>query len=114
MKKGDNFGLSSIISNSDRTSTVNAKTKCTCFSISVDTLTLIIGENFIEILLMNFVKMGFHKSKIFQSFNTSLIDKTISNFSLKKFEKNEIVFPIDYETSKNVTVIIEGDLVEVK
>lgn len=114
MKKGENFGLSSIITNSTRTSSVLAKTKCTCFSISVDILKMIIGENFVEILLMNFVKMGFLKSKIFSSFNTSLIDQTSSNFTLKKYEKDQIVFPIDYETSKCVSVIIEGDLVEVR
>ncbi len=113
MKKGDNFGLISIITNSNRTSTVVAKTRCICFSISVDTLKLIIGENFIDILLLNFVKMGFQKSKVFSSFNTNLIDQAFNNFFLAKFDKSKIVFPIDYETSKNIGVLIEGDLVEV-
>ncbi len=113
MTKGENFGLSSLIMKSNRTSTVVAHTKSICFSISVDTLKLIIGENFIDTLLLNFVKMGFKKSKIFSSFNTSLIEKTMGNFTLNKFRKNEVVFAIDYETCHNVAVIIEGDLVEV-
>jgi len=110
MGKGESFGLSSILMDSKRAFTVTAKSKTTCFSVSIDTLKLIIGENFIDIILLNYLKSGFHKSKIFNPFNTNLIEKGFSTFTLKKYVKGELVYPINYKCSTNLAIIIEGDL----
>jgi hypothetical protein len=111
--KGDHFGERSILLDSTRTMDVIAKTKCVCYSISVETLKTMVGDKYRDVLYLNFIKSSFATSKFFNKFNLKLLETAYECFHALNFSKNQITFPAGYLKSSSVVVIIEGSLVNV-
>jgi CRP-like cAMP-binding protein len=113
LSKGDIFGEKSILTETIRTMDVVAKTVCICFSISVETLQAIIGNNFRDVLYLNLIKLAFKTSSLLNKFESSLIEKTYPAFCIKNYEKNQTVIPKGRITSDKINILIEGNLIKV-
>jgi CRP-like cAMP-binding protein len=113
LSKGDIFGEKSILTETIRTMDVIAKTVCICFSISVETLQAIIGNNFRDVLYLNLIKFAFKTSSNLNKFESSLIEKTYPSFCIKNYEKNQIVIPKGSLMCDKINILIEGNLVKV-
>ncbi len=93
-----------------RTMDVMAKTVCIVFSISVETLQVILGQNFRDILYMNLIKLAFKTSPMINKFEGSLIDKAFPAFSIQNFERGQVVLEKGYQKNEKIGIIIEGNL----
>jgi CRP-like cAMP-binding protein len=113
LSKGDIFGEKSILTETIRTMDVIAKTVCICFSISVETLQAIIGNNFRDVLYLNLIKLAFKTSTLLNKFESSLVEKTYPSFSIKNYEKNEVVIPRGTIIGDKIHILVEGNLVKV-
>ena len=111
MKEGEYFGERGILIDSNRTIDVIAKTKTVCYSVSITTFKLMLGENFREMLYLNFIKYAFARSERFQNFNTHLLDgKVFKLFTPENLPNNTIAFEKGYDTSSKLVVIVDGSL----
>lgn len=111
--RGDIFGLKSVMMESARTMDNIAKTKCICYSIHIDSLRMIIGQNFRGQLYMMAIKSAFSSSRYLNKFDSVLIDKTFPVYSIKNFVKNEIVLEQGSKVSEKIIIIIEGSVYKV-
>lgn len=93
---------------------VIAKTVTICYSISIETLKTILGENYKDMLFLNFVKMAFKTSGLFKKLNKSIIEKAFPVFKAKNFNKNDVVLSKGYKTNEKIIIVIEGGLINVK
>lgn len=109
--KGDFFGTSSILIQTTRTMNVIAKSTCICYSISVETLTNILGPNYREALYLSFVKMTMRNSKYFSNVSSYFIEKTFPAFKVKMFKKDKIVISKGTRMDNKIQLIIEGKLI---
>jgi CRP-like cAMP-binding protein len=110
LSKGDIFGEKSILTESIRTMDVIAKTVCICFSISVETMKVIIGKNFRDVLYLNMIKSTMKASSLLNNFDSSLIEKTYPSFCMKNYDKNQVVLSKGTLMNENIYIIIEGSL----
>lgn len=110
LTKGDFFGMTAVLLDSPRSMNVIAKTTVVCYSLSVGTLVNILGNNFKDILYMNFIKMAMKNSKLFSKINSNLIDATFPNFKIYKFDRNQVAFKKGSAITQKIIVIIEGNL----
>lgn len=92
---------------------VIAKTKCVCYSISVNTLKAMVGEKYRDVLYLNFLKMAFQKSYYFTGMNLKLLEEMYDIFQVVNFGNNEVVLNEDYVVSNNLIIVIEGALLNV-
>jgi CRP-like cAMP-binding protein len=114
LKKGEHFGERAILLESLRTMDVVAKTKCTCYSISIETLKSMVGERYRDVLYLNFIKSAFATSKYLKRFNLKLIESSYECFQVINYSKGDIVLNKGYAVASKLIVVIEGNLVNVK
>jgi hypothetical protein len=112
--KGDHFGEKSLLIQSNRTLDVIAKTSCIVYSISVDTLTNMVGEKYKEALYMNFIKIAFAQSEYFNKFNVKYLDEIFENICALNLPKNQLAYPEGHIKSSKLVIVIEGSLINVK
>ena len=112
LKEGENFGERSIFVNAKRSLDVIAKTNCVCYSISFDSLRYILGENYKNELLKQFIKFSFHISKILNFVLPEFINKTFDIFEMKVYKKDDIIFKEGFHVSQKVIVVIDGNVVK--
>jgi hypothetical protein len=79
----------------------------------VETLKVILGPNYRDVLYMNLVKLAFNNSAVFSKLDSTLIEKAYPAFTIKTFAKNEIVIPAGTNKSEKVIILLEGDLINV-
>jgi hypothetical protein len=108
--KGDHFGEKGLLLDSTRAMDVMAKTKCICYSISVETLRAMVGDKYRDILYLNFIKMSFTISDTLSSINLKLIDNIYECFRAVNIRKNEIACGAGHNTSTKLMIVIEGNL----
>jgi hypothetical protein len=113
LEKGDHFGERAILLDSNRTMDIMARTKCTCYSISIETLKSMVGEHYRDILYLNFIKSSFSKSAFFNKFNLKLLENAYPLFKSKNFLENKEVFKSGHVKSQNLVVVIDGNLINV-
>lgn len=113
LKKGDSFGEISILLETSRTMDVVAKTNVICYAITVDTLKMIIGEKFREIIFFNIITMAFENSKNFSNIESASIEKSFECFTIAKYNKMDVVFPTGYNPLSKLVVVAEGNLINV-
>jgi cGMP-dependent protein kinase len=114
LKKGDYFGEKAILIDSTRTMDVVAKTKCVCYSISIETLKQMVGEKYRDVLYLNFIKSAFSQSRYLKKFQPKLIEAIFSCFSVVNFGKRDVVVPAGHVLGSKIIVVIEGNLINVK
>ena len=112
LKRGENFGERSILVQSLRTMDVVAKTNCVCYSISKVTLQNMLGEKYITLLFLNFMKASFITSKYFKIFNTNLLKEVFHFFEAINLGPGSIAFEKGYVKSSHIVVIIDGHLID--
>jgi CRP-like cAMP-binding protein len=110
LSKGDVFGEKSILTETIRTMDVIAKTVVICFSLSVETLQVIIGNNFRDTLYLNLIKYAFKISKLLNNFEAALIEKTYPSFKIINYNKDETVITKGIKMSEKINILIEGNL----
>ena len=111
LRKGDNFGERSILIDSMRSLDCIAKTNCVCYSVSTSTLKSMLGDNFRNLLYLNFIKSAFNKSKIFSRFNVQLLDKVFHLFKPINLKSNDIAYKENYLKSSKIVIVIDGHLI---
>ena len=111
LRKGDNFGERSILVDSMRSLDCIAKTNCVCYSVSTSTLKSMLGDNFRNLLYLNFIKSAFNKSKIFSRFNVQLLDKVFHLFKPINLKSNDIAYKENYLKSSKIVIVIDGHLI---
>lgn len=114
LKKGDHFGEKSILLETTRTMDVIAKTDCVIYSISVDTLKSMVGERYIDVLVFNFIQNAFEMSRSFNRINPRLLENVFHLFSLKNYEKDEVVIQAGHVMGSMINIIVEGNLINKK
>lgn len=92
---------------------VIAKSVVICFSISVETLQAFIGSNFRDVLYLNLIKLAFKTSSKLNKFQSSLIEKAFPSFTIKNFEKNNVVIRKGTPKNERINIIIEGNIIKV-
>jgi len=112
LKRGENFGERSILVQSLRTMDVVAKTNCVCYSISKVTLQNMLGEKYITLLFLNFMKASFITSKYFKIFNTNLLKEVFHFFEAINLGPGSIAFEKGYVKSSHIVIIIDGHLID--
>lgn len=110
MEKGDHFGERSLLLESTRTMDVISKSKCVCYSISVETLKNMVGEKYRDILYLNFIKMSFSISQYFNKINLKLLESAYECFHAVNLGKNQVAYPKGHINTSKFTIIIEGSL----
>jgi signal-transduction protein with cAMP-binding, CBS, and nucleotidyltransferase domain len=113
LKKGDYFGEKAILLDTTRSMDVIAKSKCICYSISIETLKQMVGDKYRDVLYLNFIKSSFGHSKFLKKFQQKSIEDIFSCFSVKNYSRRELVLPIGHVLGSKIIVIIEGNLINV-
>ena len=111
-KKGEFFGERAILVDTLRTLHVIANCECTCYSISIETLKMVLGEKFRDTLFKNFVKIIFQNSRYFKDLNQKLIEYVYPSFKIRNYGFLEPVLKKNYLVTQRIVVIIEGTLVK--
>jgi hypothetical protein len=111
--KGDILGLKSVLLDSSRTMNVSAKTLCVLYSISVESLRKVFGDNFRGQIYMIVIKIAFKNSCMLNKFDESLIDKSHPVFSIKNYYGNEVVVSAGSLMREKIIIVIEGSLYKV-
>ncbi len=110
--KGEFFGERAILVDSLRTLNVVAKTECICYSISIETLKVVLGEKFRDTLFKNFVKLIFQNSRYFKDLNQKLIENVYPSFKIRNYGFHEPILKSNYLVTQRIIVVIEGNLVK--
>jgi hypothetical protein len=113
-RKGEMFGFKSVLLGISRTMDIITKTDCVIYSISVESLRKIIGDNFRGVIYMIMIKQAFKNSRLLNHFDPLLLDKTYPAFSIKNYFNNEIVVEAGSLMRDRIFIIIEGSLYKVK
>jgi len=111
LKEGENFGERSIFLDPKRSLDIIAKTDCICYTISFDILKVVLGFSYKNALLTQMIKMSFSKSEFFNKINSNYIDKISHLFTMKNYNKNDIVYKKGTYLSDTLCVIIDGNLI---
>ncbi len=113
MKKGEFFGQLSILLDIPRTMSVITRTKCTFYSISIESVKHIFGEKFRDVLVINSIKQALIKSKYFSKLDIKYIENIFEHFKLTKYEKGCVVLKKGYLCHSKILIVLEGNLINV-
>jgi cGMP-dependent protein kinase len=114
LKKGDHFGEKALLLECPRSMDVIAKSNSIICEISVETLKSMFGNNYKDVLLLNFIKMAFNKSHNFSKISSKLLGPAYECFTSKDYKKGEIVVSSNHQLLSKIIVIIEGSIVDGK
>ena len=92
---------------------VICKTACTLYSVSTETLKLMVGDKYKDFLILNFIKNTFHHSEAFKNLNFDIIKNVYEKMKLIYFEKGKTVLNKDFLTSSKIIVLVDGRIVNV-
>lgn len=110
LKKGDHFGEKAVLLDVNRTMDVIASVPSVIYSISVDTLKSMVGDNYRDVLCLNFIKMSF--IKLFGTqINMRLLENSYSSFKMINYFKGETVLKVGHNISSKINIIIEGSVI---
>jgi len=90
-----------------------AKFRCICCSISVESLKLLIGENYKEAVVFNIIKNAFLTSKYLNNISTNLIEKSFGKFELNSYENGEKIMLTGNIIQAKFHIILEGNIIQV-
>ena len=111
--KGDSFGERCLLVDSVRTLSIVTKTTCVIYSVSLETLRTMVGETYRDVLLKNFIKASFAKSKFLKNLNPRMLDKVFEKFKFLNFDKHRTVLHKGYHLNAKIICIIEGSIINV-
>lgn len=83
------------------------------YQLKKDSLKEILGENYLNEILICLFRENLKKNKFFSDFILeSQIDQIFSLFELKKYNQMDVVFKRNKQENKKICLIIEGGLIE--
>jgi cGMP-dependent protein kinase len=112
--KGDHFGEKSILMDSVRTMDVRARTDCQIYSITIDTIKCLAGENYKNVLYLSLITKAFTISKFFNKINSKLIENAFECFSFINYHKNDPIIKSGHVMSSKLIIIIQGNIINNK
>lgn len=86
--------------------------KVTCYSISVESLTEILGEDFKNEILLGYLKLAFHNSIYFSKINDCLIETIFQQLTVKSYQNHDIVVVKNFLASRKLIVVLYGNIVK--
>jgi hypothetical protein len=110
LTKGDFFGEKALLIDGVREMDIIAKTKCIVYSISVETLRRMVGEEYRNILYLGFIKISLNYSENFKNLNSKIIDKFFPCFKAISIGNQVVAYNIRHNKSSKLTIIIESNL----
>lgn len=111
LEKGECFGELSILLKSKRTLDVVAKTNCECFTISIEMLIQMMGDRYVDVLYLNFIKMSFATSKYFSPISLNILESIFNLFEIKNLTKDQVIFEANEKITNRLIVVITGSIV---
>jgi len=111
--KGEVFGERCLLVDSARTLSVITKTTCVLYSVSLETLRTMVGDAYRDVLLKNFIKSCFAKSKFLKNLNPRMLDKVFDKFKFLNFDRHRTVLHKGYHLNAKIICIIEGSVISV-
>ncbi len=113
IEKGDHFGEKSLLMQSNRTMNIVAKTKCECYSVSIPSLKMIIGNSYKEAIVLNIIKNAFAISNTMNKVSPNMIENSFIDFEIKNYNLNEKVLEMGSVIQSKLIIILEGNIVQV-
>lgn len=89
-----------------------AKTNSIIYTISKAFFQEEFKEDFKEQLNFTLLKIAFSQSNYFKSINTNILNKAFKSFIFKTFRKNGVIYRKDFDISKKMCVILEGNIID--
>jgi cGMP-dependent protein kinase 1 len=114
LEKGDHFGEKSILMDTVRTMDVKAKTDCQIYSITIDTIKCLAGDNYKNVLYLNIIKKAFSVSKYFNKINVKLIENAFECFEFMNYNQNEVIIKAGLVMSTKIIIIVQGNVLNKK
>ena len=112
LKEKDYFGENALLFNENRSLSVIATSKTSCYQISKGMLIQSLGEDYNITILKGIVKHSLKKSKYLKLFeNDYFFNKFFIYYEMKIYENNEILIHSG-ENNKLLYVLIQGDLIK--
>ena len=114
ISKGENLGLLGALSEGLRTLSAVASEQCTVFSLSFENLKSIIGENYKEVLIRQYIAYYLNLNPLFSSMNKKVIEAVIDSFSIQWHPQGDRVISAGEVIGDRVVFIIEGSCYDSK
>ena len=112
LKVGDYFGERGLLKKDEKRSyDVIANTEVICYSVSITTLKEMLGEDFVNKLLLNNIKAAFKNSKKFCDIYHKIFEEVFVCFKTRFLHNNEIAYEKGTNISDKIIVLIDGSLV---
>jgi CRP-like cAMP-binding protein len=112
---GDVLGENSLIFETKRAVDIISVENSTLYVITKRNLEEALGLSHRNVILYSFFRQIGKESKFFMGlFNESQFEELFKLFEIKKYKKNEVVFPKDYTINKKLVFVFQGVLYENK
>ena len=89
---------------------VIAKTVCVCYSVSIETLKVVLGLKYHDVLFQNLITLAFRNSQNFKKLSGKLIKKSWPSFKVFDYNNSKVVIEKGTSKIENIIIIIEGGL----
>ena len=109
----DFFGESAILFEKNRSSTIYASEKTTCFQISQSVLTESLGQNYKNVIITSIAKEALRQSKYMKSFeNISYFNILFEHCIIRSYEDKDLVLKKGALKEKKLFVLLSGNFID--
>ncbi len=74
---------------------------------------MLVGEQYQQMIMLNYINNSFEKSKNFHSIDQSVIENSFKCFQLSNFKKSDVVLQNGFNIMTKLILVAEGRLVNV-
>lgn len=89
-----------------------AKTNSVIYSVPKEFFQEEFGNELKDQLHFTLLKIAFSQSTNFKSINTNILNKAFKSFNFKTFRKNGVIYRKDFDISKKMCVILDGNVID--
>ena len=89
-----------------------AKTNSVIYSVPKEFFQEEFGNELKDQLHFTLLKIAFSQSTNFKSINTNILNKAFKSFNFKTFRKNGVIYRKDFDISKKMCVILDGNIID--
>ena len=108
IQKGESLGLIGALGDGVRTLSAVAGEQSTLYSLSFESLRSIIGENYKEILLRQFISYSLSLNPLFNSIINTVLEALIDNMRVEWHSSGDTIIPEGQQIGKSINLVIEG------
>ena len=84
------------------------------YSLGIELISSMLGEKYKDGLYLNMIKMAFSKSEKLKHINPKLLENTFELFTIKNYNKGQVVLKSGYNLTSKIIILIEGNLINQK